>query len=218
MKKWFVVLFAWACFLFSPIALGSPVDYVQTQFQTGHGNDVLKESLDNLVGTAVFVLKSKGFDSRAKQIETEWRDLFLLGDMGDHQALSTWLTQLYDQLLSLLGPSVMKLTHLSDIKVFNYGIPVVMHPSASEQWCLETLKTNPSDSCKVEFRRHFAGTEDHDGLMPVVTYWVAWGICEGLTFSSGWFLICTPFGNLFESAAATFVASKLSDTIYDRAN
>jgi hypothetical protein len=60
-------------------------------------------------------------------------------DMGDHTPLSLWLAIVTDLLQLTLGPQVMEWTHLDDLRIMNYAIPVVFHPQASSDWCKDTV-------------------------------------------------------------------------------
>lgn len=212
---------------------------VVNAFDQGQGHYQVGAALNQIVATATRLLKDRGLDSDAAGLNADWahmQELYFqpnsplrLDDMGDHDPLSQWLANLYDKLLALLGQKVMDMTHLSDIKVFNFATPVVFHPKASEKWCVETLKEHPEDTCIAEYRRHFAGTrwqrvDDpfakslHDGLIPVICYWLAWGACEAATWGTGWFIICTPIGDVCEVLAERYLAPPMSDKIFNRAN
>jgi hypothetical protein len=184
-------------------------------------------ALDRIVKLAAWSLRRKGHSADATRIETEYRNYYTRGvyytylgveqlELGDHQPLSQWLVTWYDKLESILGPFVMKITHLCDIKILNYGIPVVFHPAGwkGEIWDI------------ADYRDHFAGHMEPDGWMfihhgvaGVAAYWTTWGICVGATWGAGAIVfICTPIGAASEYAMDRWAAPPLSDWVYCRAN
>ncbi len=226
--------------LAAPAQAVTPADWIAARnvgraFDEGRGREQLGLALDSLLRTAARVLREHGHDSEAAQIESDWQGLrpcamgIALCDLGDHDPLSTWLALVYDVLEEKLGVTLCEFFHFSDIKVINFGVPVVFHPSADEKWCVETLAQNPTDSCEAEYGRHFAGTRwqkvvdpgakyMHEGLIPVIAYWISWGACEAATWGTGWFLVCTPIGDGVEFVTERWIAPPLSDRIYEREN
>lgn len=170
------------------------------------------KAIEEMVAVATDQLKKAGFKDEAARIDLEFENSFQgytaklitkrlkgLGDIGDHRPLSKWLTELYNTLYDLLGPQVMALTHLEDIKVINYTIPVVFH--------LEGV-TNPEID-PVEYEKHW------DPFWGVVTYWTVWGTCEAVTYGGGWFLICSPAGMAAKYVVVQYIAPKFSANGYD---
>lgn len=219
--------------LLSTLSLGNVNDEVAQDFAEGRGNVRIIQATGAMVATAVRALNDRLLFADAADIKASWQRFGCaegrLCDLGDHAALSQWLSDLSDRLDALLGPTVMNLLHLSDIKVLNYGLPVVFEPLELTLWCFDHMVANPQDSCKAEYRRHFAGTawqrEDdayakwnHEGVASVVSYWVAWGACEAATWGVGWFVICSPIGDLVEIEMARNIAPGLSDSIWNKAN
>lgn len=208
---------------------------VEIDFEAGRGRERLTIALDALLRTAARAMAERGHDDEAKELASGWMRMRpyslgeVNGDVGDHDPLSVWLATAYDKIESVLGKWLCDFLHLSDIKTINFATPVVFHPSEKEKWCLDTLKSNPSDSCEREYARHFVGTKwqrqsdaaakyKHDGLIPVIAYWTAWGSCEAATFGAGWTIICGPVGTGAEFATERWIAPGLSNRIYERAN
>jgi hypothetical protein len=184
-------------------------------------------TIAKIVKLAAWSMRRRHHDAEATRLETEYQNVYsrsvhmtYLGiesaDIGDHMPLSQWLADWYDKIEVILGPTVMKLTHLVDIKILNYGIPVVFHPAGykGETWDI------------VDYRYHFAGRmEDngwmfvHHGVAGVVGYWTTWSVCVGATWGAGAIVfICSPIGNAAEYAVDRWAAPPISDWVYCRAN
>ena len=179
------------------------------------------KAIKNLLNTAEKELTRKGHDDVASELRMEYGERFdgfltrMVSDgrnIGDHKPLWDWLGRAYAKIEGALGLTICQLLHLSDLKTINYGIPVVFHP------CTFPMDHVQGDRI-VEYRRHFSGKADgeiYDGLIPVISYWVAWGVCEGATWGTGWFIICSPIATLVEIAEERWITPKLSDKIYTR--
>lgn len=176
------------------------------------------QALDNLVRRGVSELHKRGWHGLANQKQSEWERNYRgylsmrvtgYGDIGDHKPLSQWLADFYDAIEEKLGVTICKALHLSDIKTFNYAIPVVFNPCTFDMGSV-------SISRKDEYRNHFAEGAVYYGLMPVVTYWVVDIACLFGTSGIGVFF-CGPIANFAEMACAEWIAPKLSDRVYDRA-
>jgi hypothetical protein len=159
-------------------------------------------SLNVLVRFGAFQLRRNGHSDEADKLLDEWQNKFspmFLNPkgLGDHAPLSDWLANWYVVMELLLGESFMKMTHLDDINIINFAIPVVFNPCDPE-WD------------KPEYNLHFTP------LAGVLTYWVTWGVCVGATWGSGILFICTPIASAGEHIMITFFAPKISDRIYDR--
>lgn len=214
-------------------------------FDDGQGGEKLGLAIDAIVKTGARALREHGFKSDADSMEADWKsnrsrlmapllcDFTRPGtmcDMGDHKPLSEKLALFYMLLEAKLGHELCVMLHLTDINVINFTIPVVFHPQKTEVWCQETLAMNPNDNCEDEYRRHTAGTlwqktpdqnaklPLHDGTLGVVSYWVVFGACEVATYGAGWFIICSPLGDVVEIAMERYVAPPLSDKIFERVN
>ena len=170
------------------------------------------KSLDRMINFSTWLLERKGYKAEADQIRTQYQERYSRGiynyymgivpaDLGDHAPLSEWLVTVYNKLESILGPTVMRITHLEDIKVFNYAIPVVFHPKGynGDSWDM------------TEYRNHFVP------FGGAVSYWVTWGICVGATWGTGAVFICAPIGEISKYIVIKKVAPPLSDWVYKKA-
>ena len=131
---------------------------------------------DRIVARGVQKLKDAGDTDGAYWIETMQREVYSgfltrmmqSRDIGDHptEVLSTWLKTVTDHMTEVLGASVMKATHLSDLITINDTVRIVFSPC-----------TFPMDlvtgSRQDEYKRHFARGQTWMGLFPVVVYWSA---------------------------------------------
>lgn len=144
-------------------------------------------SLDALIRVGVGELKRKGHHTEATRIENEWNtqwSFYMLryDDLGDHAPLSEWLDKVYKALEAKLGVAVMEFTHLVDIKVLNYSIPVVFHPCAFDMGAIVIPRAE-------EYACHFVayGPKKNGAFAPVCAYWAAYAACvmgsSGLGFS-----------------------------------
>jgi len=180
------------------------------------------QALDQLVARGVSELRDKGDDIYATRTEWDWkqnyqgyltRGLMLRGgrDIGDHAPLIKWLASFYDHLESVLGVDACRALHLSDIKTFNFCIPVVFHPC-----------TFPMDSVQGaredEYRRHFAKGAVYYGLMPVILYWTADIACLAGTYGTGIGWLCGPISSAAEFITGKWIAPKVSDFVFERAD
>ncbi len=196
--------------------------------------EVVDQALDSIVHEAHRQLWSRGFPDLAERMLGEWREtysgsLLRIFDEGDHDPLSAWLAVWYMTIDAILGEKTMEITHLVDLKTFNFGIPVVFKPHAAMKWCIEQLADHPQDSCQAEYRRHFAGTkyispdpyaEDplHHGLAGVTAYWVTFAACEAALWGSDFSLACGLAGDACEMLIDRFPAPKISDKIWNKNN
>lgn len=224
----------------SSVALGAPFDWhpgerqARAALEADNPREVATDAFDTMFHVAAHVLVDHDYPDESNQLLAEWygqnraKMLGQFSDVGDHKPVSQWVEGWYAKLEALLGVKVMDATHLRDIWVLNYTLPVVFNAEASNDWCTDELAAHPFDTCEAEYRRHFVGTKyildpfatdiDHDGFSGVVTYWTVWALCEGATWGSGWFVICTPAGDLGEQAMERWVAPRLSNDLYERKN
>ena len=185
------------------------------------------ESLNRMVKLASWVLKRKGYNTEAEQLQTQYAELYSHAvfnyamdiypvDLGDHAPLSQWLADWYNKLEAKLSPEIMRYTKLEDIKILNYSIPVVFHPKGynGDSWDM------------VEYRNHFAGTRtkffypmsEHDGIIGVIGYWSVWAVCVGATWGAGAItFICSPIAEVSDFAIEKYVAPPVSDWIFCKA-
>lgn len=195
---------------------------------------VADEALDAMLREAQRHLWRAGHPDLAERLRSEWEDTYKgslrrYNDEGDHDPLSAWLAIWYLMLEGTLGDRAMEMTHLVDIKTFNFAIPVVFRPQAAAPWCLEQLRAHPKDTCAAEYRRHFAGTKyihpdlyadenTHHGLAGVTAYWITFTACEGATWGTDLGLICGLASDACEIAIDKFAAPRISDNIWTRNN
>jgi hypothetical protein len=156
-------------------------------------------ALNGIVRLAIRKLKAKGHSYEAKKLQEEWETrwdgyIFRVGrDLGDHRPLSQWLAEKYAMLELILGTTVMEATRLVDLKIINYGIPVVFS-------CVDNVD-------EAEFGRHFipfSGT---------VIYWTSFVACVGGTWGTG-FLFCSPISWGCEMLTENVLAPKLNPTVW----
>ena len=154
-------------------------------------------ALDAMVRFAAFKLKAKGHKIQAKKLIAEWENQYegfhLRRDLGDHAPMSKWLAEKIDILEFILGTEVMKALRLYDLKVINYGLPMVFK-------CLD-------NASEVEFGKHFIP------LSGVVIYWTSFFACVGFTWGTG-FLWCGPVSMGAEFLTTSFVAPKLNPVVW----
>lgn len=176
-------------------------------------------ALDNLVDRGVERLRAAGRKDEADWYQAEWTFHFSgtltrledarlnARDIGDHQPLLKWLAGFYDLLELALGVEVCKALHLSDIKTFNYTVPVVFRPCT---FPMDHVTATRRD----EYRNHFSAGKVYYGLFPVVTYWAVDVPCmigtAGLAA-----LLCGPAASVGEWFCSHTVAPWLSDRIFD---
>lgn len=182
--------------------------------------DLAKESdlaLDFLIRAAAGSLRVRGFDEEAVLIREEYerefkgalvRSVMFKGlDLGDHRPLSIWLAAWYLRLEELLGPRVMEMTRLKDIKTFNFAIPVVFNPAGDPT----EIPVTPWGA--KEYSLHFIP------FAGAVSYWVATGSCAAATWGAGWItFVCSYAGWSVEFVVMKRFAPKWSDRIYWRFN
>jgi len=171
---------------------------------------------ENMVKFASFLLKQQGKPQIAAEIEAEYLDnyqnytyLYAIGavsDIGDHPPMWEWLDKLEKKLRAELGDFIMEATRLSDLRTFNYAIPIVLQPAGDERFDPPTLIS------KLDYQQHFVP------FAGALSYWVTWGVCVGATWGAGILFICAPVGMIVERVIETRVAPPLSDKIWDRAN
>jgi hypothetical protein len=183
--------------------------------------DKSDQALDAVVARAMVHLRKKGDYHFADQMESEWAEKYhgfltrmviaeeATHDIGDHAPLLQWLATLYDEVEGKLGVEICKLTHLSDIKTFNYTIPIVFHPA-----------TFPMDQVTgpraYEYLRHCNQGSVYYGLLPVLTYWVADVGCMVGTYGTGAIMLCGLIGDASEVVMSKFFAVGICEWIYTK--
>lgn len=170
-------------------------------------------SLAKMISIASHKLRQKGYRSDAKALEDKYHRHYaglLLAivanhknmhfkEIGDYAPMSEFLTKTYDMLLEKLGPEIMAITHLEDIKVINYAIPCVFHFDSIPDYAISP----------AEYKKHFVP------LCGVVAFWGVSIACDVGTWGTGYWLICTPAGMLAKYAVVEYIAPPMSPNWYD---
>lgn len=196
------------------------VQQLTWDIEEGRLPHVVDKALDMLIHTGAARLRAEGFDAEANQLETEYETnyqnfiekLSRERDIGDHpsQALSTWLDIAYAVLEAKLGLSTCKLLHLTDIKVINDSVKIVIHPCTFPMDFV-------TDTRMEEYACHFANSPHYgSALVPVVVYWVVQITCSAASMGAGWFFICSPLAMAGEFIMDSWIAPKLSDSLFTR--
>jgi hypothetical protein len=170
---------------------------IESDLEKGRFAERTYEALNVLVARAVSELQDEGFGAEAQYWASSWTGLIFSKDLGDHEPLVQWLSTFYNRLEELLGPRVMRLTGLEDIKIFNHGIPVAFHPNG---WHGDDWDIN-------EYRLHFVP------LAGAITYW----ICNLACSATAPPLVghaCGPLSEIPRWAMKKYIAPKLSDRVY----
>lgn len=178
-----------------------------------------ERALSMLLKVAAGELRQKGFRGAAEDLEDEWENKYRAVlkeytkeiysyDIGDHKPLSQWLAEKYAVLELLLGVEACKRTHLSDLKTFNFTIPVVFRPCTFEMDLVLGER-------KAEYVKHFNEGEVYYGLFPVTAYWGAYASCGFATAGSGFVLVCGLAGTAAEKLAAR-VGDNIGERIWNR--
>lgn len=179
--------------------------------------------LDSMIRVAVVNLRAGDHDAQdlAMQVEWDWNNYYHgylpavtglegigITDIGDHAPLSHWLAETYDKIEASLGVGTCKLLHISDIKTFNFAIPVVFRPCSF-----------PMDAVTIdrehEYRNHFCKGGVYYGLIPVTLWWTISIGCWTGTSGVGSFL-CAIAASSAEAFMGDVIGPRLSDDIYER--
>lgn len=199
-------------------------DKIISQVAFALENDNLKaaeftdEAISNLLSKADVILRSKGFDDVANEIQSEYmlvysgaatRQILGINEIGDHPPLSEWLKKVHDKIHDVLGDFLCKQFHFHDLMILNYGLPVTFKPSKY------VLK---------DYLDHFAGHLiwgwfwEHHGVAGVITYWVIDGACMGATYGLGIVtFVCGPVASLAENVMDKSIAPPVGQRIWERA-
>ena len=165
-------------------------------------------SIDKMVSMSTYFLRREGYDADAARIEIEYGVRFkryvsrlVAGekDIGDYAPLSDFLTRLSETLDQKLGSEIMELTHLEDVRVLNYTVPVVFH-----------LNTIPEGAISpAEYKKHF---------IPLAGITAFWGVsiaCDIGTLGSGYWVICSPAGVIAKFAVVEYIAPPAAPRWYN---
>jgi hypothetical protein len=170
-------------------------DFVEQRFAAR-----TEKALNALITVSVSVLRDKGFEQDALEIQSQWAMFSARGiglfDLGDHAPLNEWLSKTYAKLEAKLGHKVMVFFRLEDIKIFNYAIPVVFSP---RKWDLN------------EYRLHFVP------FAAATSYWISRLTCSLVT--TGWLnWLCGTIAEIPRYAVGKWIAPCLGAKIHAMAN
>ena len=184
------------------ILVNRELDLVTQDLSNLRFKETTLRAVESIIQHAVKELRNQKLFSDSKDLEADWiffkNSQFSVLDLGDHRPLSLWLKEKHDWLESKLGPRVMKLTRLSDIKVFNHAIPVVYNPTCS-------------DWDQLEYQKHFVP------YMGASVYWISRGTCSiMLTLPAS--LACVPAALAVRMVTEKAIAPHASNLVYVRAN
>lgn len=175
------------------------------QLKNGKFAESTQKALNALVRRGVQELNEQGFENEAAQYSTQWETQFakiLLSnrDLGDHEPMSQWLTNFYNDLERILGKKICHLLSLDDIFIFNYSIPVVFHPNGY----------NYDTWDKAEYQKHFVP------FAGAVTYWAAQIACTALGAGIDG-IICSVAAIIPRKVVEKWVAPHVSNYVYNKA-
>lgn len=174
-------------------------------------------ALEAIIRSAAGHLRARGYAREAVMIHEEYEANFKRAvfemtqlhptDIGDHRPLSVWLADWYDRLEELLGPKVMEVSRLKDIKTFNFAIPVVFNPTG------DPLSPPVTPWGEDEYRLHFVP------FAGAVSFWLTTVSCSAASWGLGWVTyVCSYAGWGVEYVVMKRFAPRWSDRIYTRAN
>lgn len=149
----------------------------------------MHNTLDIMMRVAVSELLEKGYIPEAQQLENEWNEwsytILANDDLGDHAPLSKWLATTYQKLEDMLGVWIMEQTHLIDLKVMNYSIPVVFNACTFDMGAITIPRAE-------EYACHFVayGKNKDGAFAPVVTWWASYIGCTIGTMGTGFSFVC----------------------------
>jgi hypothetical protein len=165
-------------------------------------------AIEVLLTSAIDRLQKEGHSDLAHQVAAEWAQVASLNaaqfgtlDLGDHEPLNRWLARTYDKIESKLGKRIMHLLRYDDLKVFNFGIPVVFNPNGKggNTWNM------------TEYGKHFVP------FSGAVTYWTVNGACR-VVASGLWSYACGMVSEGPRYAVEKWVAPLISNRVYRVAN
>ena len=185
------------------------------------------QAMSRLVARAAWTLDRKGYSNDAKQLTTEYEQFYTqavyytyLGvvpvNLGDHKPLNQWLADWYDKIEAKIGVTLCKALHLIDIKIMNYGIPVVFNPKGradiGEKYDLADYQDHAGGhmTSKYSFAYH--------GLFGATAYWLTDLICWAATMGGGAVFICGLIATGVEWGFDKFISPKAAKLIYCKAN
>jgi len=210
-------------------------DSFVTRFQNGDGattaTQVAQEVTKTVVMASIGALRTQGDTALANRFEREWNEqhakslsnltlvteLDALGitvkDLGDHRALSTWLSNFYEKLRTRMGAAAIHQGLLGDIWAVNHAIPVVIAPR-SGLWRQDQRDAGILlDRDWVEYRKHFIP------LVNVATYYAASFACKRYAVPAGFPQNqCAKAAGLLRHVMGRYISPKISDFVFKMAN
>lgn len=181
--------------------------YVEGKIRQGKLVELSDRAMTELFTRASKELKVRGYNAQASEIIFEWnsqyRQLLYSRDIGDHAPLSNWILEHYMTIELILGASLCRTLHLSDIMTFNSTINICL-------WCSEPVDV-------TEYGLHFIESESgkYRGLAPCVTWWITEIICMSATSGMG-ALFCGPVSMGTEYLMREYGAPKLSLWLWEK--
>jgi hypothetical protein len=181
---------------------------VEADLRAGKIEQVARRGLDAAVRGALALLRQQGHKGYADRMETQWEQRFAPGamnllELGDHEPLNRWLADFYGGIEARVDEKWLNLFLISDIKVFNFGIPVAVRPKGNpktgEEWGAP------------EYKLHFVP------VAAASTYWIA-NIACSVAVPMPASLGCGIAAWAPRYAMLRFIAPPLSDKIYAKAN
>lgn len=148
-------------------------------------------ALDNIVALAVIELRNKK-SPYAATLEREWSSMRgvvqseLMGrPVGDHPGIE-WLLNAHFYIEFILGEETCRLIRTHDLWVLAHTIPVVF-------WCEDKVDF-------PEYLMHF------NPLSGVVSYWLTYGTCVGVSMGTGFVFVCGFSAQAVEAITVNFIA------------
>lgn len=181
-------------------------DRLEADIKAGKLPQRIQFAITAILETASGELKKKGYEGYAAGMLDEWYSVYynavLSHNIGDYEALSKFLTQAHSKIEGIIGIELCRATHIHDLFILNYTIPVALNP------CLYD---------PIEYAKHFAGKisgEPEFGLIPVLAYWLTYGVCVAGSYGTGFIYLCGSLGGICENAVCKYVAPQLASLIW----
>jgi len=179
---------------------------------------VADATVNSMINHANIIMRQTGNNELANEIMDEYQNVYMnwmacrkddCKEIGDHPPLWLWLQTVHEKIESKIGPSWCKYTHLHDMYIFNFALPVVWEPQ------LYDLQ---------DYLDHFAGHEisrlrwEHHGFAGITAYWTSYAACIAGTYGMGVLgFACTPISEVIEIATDKRIAPKVGKTIWLKA-
>jgi hypothetical protein len=181
---------------------------VLTQVINNDLDVVAQSTLNRIVSEGNALLMEQGYAQEAMSLQKEWDHNYSgeftavqLFDLGDHQPMNAWLADYYKKLQDKLGAPILRLTHVDDINVLNYAIPVVFQPKGD--------KRNGDHWNDVEYSKHFIP------FISVAAYWAGYVGCRAATKVHPAFKrYCSVAAGALKNLVRSTVAPKLSNLAF----